>query len=625
MSMAVRSLLAGAFADFRRSWPQLVVTDLVARITAVVLIAPAVGLLIELFLRRTSTRVVTDEAIVSFLLHPFGLTALVVVATVSLGVLFVETSQLMVIGFGAVEERRVTWLDAVIYAYRRAVGLIRLAAVAVIKLLLLSVPFLTLVGGIYWMLVRTHDINYYLARKPPEFVAAIVAVGSVTVVLAVLIVWIVAGWLLALPMVLFEGVGGPRSLRNSVTVTSSRRPTIALWLFGWLVASALAGFVVTRFIGLLGRLIVSGLATNITLLLVGLSIVMIFGLAANLAVSVVTTVVVPLFVVRLYRSMAGPGELQPEIAPRGTLGSGASLNVPGKLVVATGLMVAVSVVVTASLAVEEPDWVDPTQIIAHRGGAWVAPENTMAAFERGIADGADWVELDVQENADGEVVVEHDRDFMRSAGAKLEVWQATNADLATLDIGSSFASEFSDQRVPTLRQVLELAKGKAGVFIELKYYGHDASLEQKVVDLVEETGMTDDIVIMSLSYDGVRKTAALRPEWTYGLLNAVAVGDLTRLDVDFLAPTAKTTTVPMVRRTHHRGMKIYPWTINDPVQMWIMMSRGADGIITDRVALANRIRTLRAEVTPVGRFIIWMAGETGLLGGVNEPSPENNA
>jgi len=252
-------------------------------------------------------------------------------------------------------------------------------------------------------------------------------------------------------------------------------------------------------------------------------------------------------------------------------------------------------------------------------------QNTMAAFERGIADGADWLELDVQEDADGVVVVEHDRDFIRAAGAGLEVWQATRDDLANLDIGSSFAPEFSDQRIPTPREVLELARGKAGVFIELKYYRHDVNLEEKVVELVEETGMTDHVVFMSLNYDGVRKTAALRPDWTYGLLNAVAIGDLTRLDVDLLALTAKTTTVPMIRRTHRRGMKTYPWTINDPVQMWVMMSRGADGIITDRVALANRVKELRAEVTPVGRFIIWIAGEVGLLRGMDETSSEENA
>ena len=384
--------------------------------------------------------------------------------------------------------------------------------------------------------------------------------------------------------------------------------------------------VLTRLIGFVGRTIVTRLEANITLLLTALGLVIVAGILANLAVSVVTTVLFPLLVVRLYRSVAGPGSLRPEIAVRGSLGERPSIRAPGKYLLAGGVAFGlVAVVGLAALAADDPDWVDPAQIIAHRGGAWVAPENTIAAFERGIADGADWLELDVQEDADGTVVVAHDRDFMREAGSRLEVWQATQADLADLDIGSSFAPGFSDQRVPTLRQILELAKGRTGVFIELKYYGHDVSLEQKVVDIVEEAGMAESIVVMSLKYEGVRKVAELRPDWTIGLLNAVAIGNITRLDVDFLALTAKATTVPMIRRAHRRGLKIYPWTINDPVQMWVMMSRGADGIITDRVALANRVKKLRAEVTPVGRFIVWIAGEVGLLHGLDKTSPEEDA
>jgi len=618
-------LLADAFGDFRRTWPQLVLTDLLARILAVVIIAPAVGLLGKLFLWRTATGVVTDEAIVSFLLHPFGMAALVVMGAVSLGVLFAETGQLMVIGFGAVEDRRVTWLDALLYAYRRAATLVRLAGAAVVRLLLISVPFLAAGGGIYWLLVRTHDINYYLARKPPEFKTAVISVGLLLTVLGLILVSKVATWLLALPMVLFEKRGGLQALKSSTATTRAHRRKLTLWLLGWLAATALLSAALTTLVGWIGGLTVSHINSNLTVLSIGLSVIIIVTGLANLAVSTITTALFPLFVVRLYRSMAGPGELRPEIASSDSLSDRASFTVPGKIVLAAGIAAALIAVVGFSLLADEPDWEDPTQIIAHRGGAAVAPENTIAAFERGIADGADWLELDVQENADGEVIVEHDRDFMRAAGARLEVWQATIEDLATLDIGSSFAPEFSDQRVPSLRQVLELAKGRVGVFIELKYYGHDVSLEQKVVELVEVTGMTDRIVVMSLNYDGVRKTAALRPHWTYGLLNAVAIGDLTRLDVDFLALTAGATTVPMIRRTHKGGMKIYAWTIDDPVQMWVMMSRGVDGIITDQVALANRVKELRAEVTPVGRFIVWIAAEVGLLRGMEVSSSEEDA
>jgi glycerophosphoryl diester phosphodiesterase len=625
LDISPRPLVTDSLRDFRRTWPQLVLTDLLARILAVVIIAPALGLLVKLFLWRTDTGVVTDEAIASFLLHPFGMTALVVVAAVSLGILFAETGQLMVIGFGAVEERRILWLDALLYAFRRAPQLIRLAANAIVRLLLIAAPFLAAVGGIYWLLVRTHDINFYLARKPPEFTAALAGAGILLTALALIIAWKIAGWLLAVPMVLFEQIGGKNSLGASLKVTSSHRRFITLWLLGWLGAAALLSAAATRLIGFLGKLTVTQLSTNIFFLLVTLGIVIVVGVLANLAVSVFTTVLFPLLVVRLYRSMAGPGELRPEIAPAGSLGGRASLRVPGKLIIAASCVVFLVAVVGVSMAVDDPDWEDPTEIIAHRGGAWQVPENSMVAFERGIADGADWLELDVQENADGTVVVEHDRDFMRAAGVRLEVWEATDADLETIDIGRLVAPEFSGQRVPTLREVLELARGRAGVFIELKYYGKDVNLEQKVVDLVETTGMVDQIVIMSLNHEGVRKTSQLRPNWTYGILNAVAIGDLTRLEVDFLALTANATTVAMIRRTHRRGMEIYPWTINDPVQMWVMMSRGADGIITDRVRLANHIKKLRSEVTPVGRIIVWIAGEVGLLRSVKSTSSEEDA
>jgi glycerophosphoryl diester phosphodiesterase len=255
----------------------------------------------------------------------------------------------------------------------------------------------------------------------------------------------------------------------------------------------------------------------------------------------------------------------------------------------------------------------------------VAPENTLAAFQRAIDDGADWIELDVQENADGVVVVSHDSDFMKVAGVNLKVWEATNVELRDIDIGSFFAAQYADQRVPTLREVLEQASGHLGIVIELKYYGHDHSLEAKVVDLVEQTGMVSDVMVMSLKLEGVRKTQALRPDWTYGLLNTVSLGDLTRLDLDFLALNATAATPSMIRRAHNRGMKVYVWTVDDPVQMSVMLSRGADGIITDETAVARQVLGLREQLSPFGRLIVWVAGESGFLRGVDEASTEEDA
>jgi glycerophosphoryl diester phosphodiesterase len=93
----------------------------------------------------------------------------------------------------------------------------------------------------------------------------------------------------------------------------------------------------------------------------------------------------------------------------------------------------------------------------------------LAAFQRAIDEKADWIELDVQENADDIVVVAHDSDFMKVARNDIKIWDATTEDLRHIDIGSWFGPEFSDQRVPTLREALEVAKSKLGVVIELKY------------------------------------------------------------------------------------------------------------------------------------------------------------
>ena len=250
---------------------------------------------------------------------------------------------------------------------------------------------------------------------------------------------------------------------------------------------------------------------------------------------------------------------------------------------------------------------DKTAIVAHRGAAGKAPENTLAAVQRAIEDKADWVEVDVQETADGEVVVIHDSDFMKLAGNKVKVWEATLAQIGDIDIGSWFDPSFSAERVPTLSKVLEAARGKAKVVIELKYYGHDQKLEQRVVDVVEAAGMVNETAIMSLKYDAVSKIRSLRPDWKIGLLSATAIGDLSNLDTDFLAVATGMVSAGFVRRAHDAGKQVFAWTVNDPVSMSRMISLGVDGIITDEPEMARRVLADRAELSTVERLLIHTA------------------
>ena len=236
--------------------------------------------------------------------------------------------------------------------------------------------------------------------------------------------------------------------------------------------------------------------------------------------------------------------------------------------------------------------------MAHRGASSVAPENTLAAVKQAIEDGADWVEIDVQETADGEVVVMHDSDFMKLAGVDLKIWNATRTDLAEIDIGSWFDPTFKDERVPTLQDVLTECKGRIGVNIELKYYGHDDQLEQRVVDIVEALDMASNVVVMSLKADAVKKMKSLRPSWKVGLLMSVSAGGLQNIEADFVAVNASFADRRFVRSVHDVGKEVYVWTVNDAPTMSAMMSRGVDGVITDKPALARSVLELRVRLKP---------------------------
>ena len=625
MSLIDLSRARRTWTILRRTWPQLLVTVLLMRVLAIVALTPMVGLLLQLFLASTETGVLIDEDILVFLLHPTGVAALLVMGSVILGILFAEQGVLMVIGYGAMEDRRVTYLDAFRHVLSRWRRLLSLSAHFLLRMLLLILPFILATVAIFLSFLNRYDINFYLARKPPEFWWTVGLTALLGLFLGVLLVRKLAAWILALPMLLFQGVAGKQALRASAEATAGFRWRITQWLVLYLLLVGVLSTVVTTTISLVGNAVVPRDSGNLILMALGLGSVLLLSVAGNQFVTILATVVLPLTVARFYEALPPPQEIEGRLPARGSLGPTPYLDVPGKAMLGIGLVVLSATGLGAFYFADSVEGMDPVAVIAHRGASAAAPENTMAAFTRAIADGADWIELDVQEDADGIVVVQHDKDFMKSAGNPLKIWDATSTDLRDIDVGSFFDPAFAQERVPTLRQVLQQVKGRLGVVIELKYYGHDHDLEARVIDVVEETGMEGDILVMSLKYDGMRKTAALRPEWTYGLLATVSMGNPTRLDVDFLAVNAAAASASLIRDAHRRGMKVYVWTINDPVQMSVLISRGADGLITDEPALARQVIALRDDLSPLGTLVIWLAGETGLLQGLDETSPEGDA
>lgn len=229
-----------------------------------------------------------------------------------------------------------------------------------------------------------------------------------------------------------------------------------------------------------------------------------------------------------------------------------------------------------------------TEITAHRGASALAPENTMAAFRLAEELGADWIELDVQECADGEIVVMHDSNFARTVGLRANVWELTWPEIAELDAGSRFSPLYAGERIPLLREVLDFARDSGvRLNIELKPTGRERELERSVARLVREYGMEERCVITSQVYAVLERVKAVAPELETVYVMGLAYGDLSRMTAaDAFSIQAASITRPLVKRVHNAGKEILAWTVNSADAIDRMLSRGVDNVITDDIELA---------------------------------------
>jgi glycerophosphoryl diester phosphodiesterase len=598
----------------RRSWPQLLAVDLIAKAASILVVAPVAALLLRWLSARRGSAVLTDEAILWFALSPSGAVALVAVGAVLLWILVVEHGVIVAVAHATARGRRATVLWAYGVVAARSAAMLQFAAGLIVRLLLVASPFVALGALVYVVLLTEFDINYYLAIRPRAFWVAGVLLGILAAIHAVVVLVLLVRWAVAVPILLFERTSVPRAFRGSLTRTGPHRWSIAGWLVGWGLVAFGVSSAVTGVVGVVGRFVVPANSGSIAFVALAIGVVVIVAVALNLLLSIALVSLFGVLVERAYAACGGVGLPEDQLLPPSAPGTGRAARLGKARTLVVGLVLAVVAVVSiATVAVSTIRVQDATTVTAHRGSSAGAPENTLAAIERAIAEGADWIEIDVQELADGTVVVVHDRDLKRLGGVDVVVTQATYDEVRDIDVGSWFDSAFADQRIPTLAQVLELARGRAGVNIELKYYGSLGTLAERVIGIVEDHSMAHDVVLMSLKQDAVRQAKAVRPDWTVGLLTAVALGNAARLEADFLAVNASLATRSFIRSAHRRGRAVHVWTVNDPVQMSVLMSRGVDDIITDVPAVARAVLAERAVMTAVERLLVEIGAWLGVV------------
>lgn len=233
---------------------------------------------------------------------------------------------------------------------------------------------------------------------------------------------------------------------------------------------------------------------------------------------------------------------------------------------------------------------NPVEVTAHRGYSAAYPENTIPAFKGAIQVGADWAELDVQQTADGEVIVMHDSNLKRTTGLDKEVWQVTWDEIKDLDNGSWFDKKYQTVRIPTLEEVLKVCRGKIHLNIEIKPSGHDKDLEEQVAKLLKKYHMRDTCVVSSLKYDSLRKIKEADDSIETAYITSVSYGNFTDLEyADGYSVESTLLSKSFVNKAQKAGKQIYVWTVNSEECLEKVVGMGIDNVITDDPVMAKEL------------------------------------
>jgi glycerophosphoryl diester phosphodiesterase len=248
---------------------------------------------------------------------------------------------------------------------------------------------------------------------------------------------------------------------------------------------------------------------------------------------------------------------------------------------------------------------------AHRGGSKLAPENTLPAFEQGLAFGADALELDIQTTREGELVVIHDSTLDRTtngtglvASCSLDEVRGLDAGYRfTPDGGKSFPFRGRGITVPTVREVFERFP-RTRVNIDLKE--SSPAREERLWALIRELGAEDRVLVASgdlhepivrfrrISGGRVASSASATEVRTFVLASAARVAWRLRPAYDALQVPPSYRGVPIVTRrnveaAHALGIQVHVWTIDTREEMERLLRLGVDGLMTDRPDLLAQV------------------------------------
>lgn len=237
------------------------------------------------------------------------------------------------------------------------------------------------------------------------------------------------------------------------------------------------------------------------------------------------------------------------------------------------------------------------QIFSHRGFSGYYPENTMLAFQKVAEETvADGIELDIQLTKDGEIVIMHDEMLDRTTNGSGWLKDHTLEELKMLSVGVNVKGFFPRQTIPTLREYftwLKTTKLITNIELKTSYFEYEG-IEEKLIAMVKEFGLEDQIWYSSFNHYTVARIKKLMPEAKCGLLTDTWLMNIGEYAASQGAASVNARTYFCAKEgvaadLHAHNIALQAWTPNDAEMMQELVDAGVDVLITNYPDIAAKV------------------------------------
>ncbi|NUU61591.1 glycerophosphodiester phosphodiesterase [Paenibacillus agri] len=573
------------------SYREILIFELLYKLLTLFIFIPAISSIFRGFLRLGGFAGATNYELLQFAMSRYGLLCMLVLIPIATMLIFIELSVLIILSYYGQKRQRIGLIPAFLQSLSYLPSLFKIGFLGLVIYLLL---FLPLGAGVGTSLIPPLEIPNFISGE-------LIKTGGGTLlligVLGVMLFFNIR-WTFLLHIVVIEGAASFRkAAKKSAALLKKRHIRISVVMLSvFLLYLLVVILLIVFFVGAVGLLYFlweqQTVFASVVRIVALKSVVLSFYMA--------TLFLMPLYITtttRLYMVKADPNHAmlqlpEPKSKEDRSVQNHGLLQKHKRNLIVLGSVTVFAAGLALLPAIDGMQMEDQkAEIMAHRGYVSKGPENTIEAIQGAIEAHADYAEIDVLETKDGDLAVIHDTNLKRLTGTHAQVYDLTMAELRELQVKQgSFTG-----RISSLAEVMNVARGKIKLNIEIKTHGKENNLVATFIRIMRENHFENESVVQSLNYEIVQQVKAAAPDLQVGYIMFAGVPDMGRIAADFVVMEeymVKESVIASAKRYHK---PIYVWTVNDKDNMRRFFSMGVDGIITDypedAISIEKEIRT----------------------------------